>query len=306
MEIKQVRRAIIEEVIEVEGGWVNDPVDSGGETKFGITQATARKYGLEVKAVTREKAYEIYEADYWDPLILDEVLKVSSKAIATELFDTGVNTGPANAVKFLQRALNSLNNGGNLYPDVAVDGGMGAQTLGALRGYVERRGERGKTTLFNVLNGLQSAYYVNLAERRPKDEKFSHGWQSQRVAMLPDDESNAYRWDQNNGLNQESSLDNGQPYRELEDEKPAYWEVEETTPKTNQVHVQRSPKRMPWYQRLVTSKINWSAAITTGIISLVSTQVDLTPEQQAAVVQVGGTVGAGAVMLLRTFWNDPK
>ena len=32
----------INELIEREGGYVNDPKDSGGETKFGITVATAR------------------------------------------------------------------------------------------------------------------------------------------------------------------------------------------------------------------------------------------------------------------------
>ena len=303
-DLKQLRRKIIEKVIEVEGGWVNDPVDSGGETQYGITQATARKHGLEVKAVTREKAYEIYESDYWNPLILDEVLKISSPEIATELFDTGVNTGPANAVTFLQRALNSLNNRESLYPDVAVDGGMGSQTLSALRSYCIKRGERGKVTLFNVLNGLQSAYYVSLAESRPKDEKYSHGWLSNRVALLPDHEGSDYQWDSQESLGPAINLNTGKRYQDPEFEKPAYWEVEETTPKRKPAP--KPTKRMPWYLRFVTSKINWTAIASLAIGSGILGGVDLSPEQQSAVVSTIGAVGSAGVVLLRTFWNSPK
>lgn len=184
-ELKDIRRKIIKEVISVEGGYVNDPSDSGGETKFGITKKVAASHGFYVvNDLTQGDAFEIYEADYWHPLILDEVLKIASEDIAAELFDTGVNTGPSRAVKFLQRSLNSLNNGGSLYPDISVDGGMGAQTLGALRGYFAKRGQRGAKTLYNVLNSMQSMFYVELSERRPKDERFNHGWQANRVSLL--------------------------------------------------------------------------------------------------------------------------
>ena len=36
---------IIDEIIRKEGGYVNDPADSGGETNWGITVSRARQSG---------------------------------------------------------------------------------------------------------------------------------------------------------------------------------------------------------------------------------------------------------------------
>lgn len=41
-----IKAEIINEIINSEGGYVNDPSDSGGETKYGITFATARSCGI--------------------------------------------------------------------------------------------------------------------------------------------------------------------------------------------------------------------------------------------------------------------
>ena len=55
---------IIEQVLEHEGGYVNDPKDLGGETKYGITK---RFYpDVDIKNLTVEQAKEIYKKDYWD------------------------------------------------------------------------------------------------------------------------------------------------------------------------------------------------------------------------------------------------
>jgi len=40
-----IKQEIINQIIDVEGGYVNDPSGSGGETNFGITEAVARAYG---------------------------------------------------------------------------------------------------------------------------------------------------------------------------------------------------------------------------------------------------------------------
>jgi Putative secretion activating protein len=81
---------------------------------------------------------------------------------------------------FLQRALNVLNSKGKLYPDLEVDGAIGLVTVSALRGYLT---ERDEDTLVKALNCLQGAYYVNLAERREKDETFVYGWFKNRVKL---------------------------------------------------------------------------------------------------------------------------
>ncbi len=170
-------------VILVEGGYANDPADSGGETMYGITIRTARAHGYtgEMSALTIDDAKAIYKAGYWDSMRLDAVLE-ASEAIAHEVFDTGVNMGLNRAGTFLQRALNALNNRGSIYADMNVDGAIGPVTIAALKSYLSaRRGVTGQTVLLRALNSLQGAYYIELAERREKDERFVFGWLKTRV-----------------------------------------------------------------------------------------------------------------------------
>lgn len=174
----------INELLEVEGGYVNDPSDSGGETNYGVTERVARRYGYDgpMKDMPRRLAIRIYEDRYWDSLNLDLIQK-RSLTITQELFDTGVNAGPGRAAEFLQRSLNVLNNRGEYYPDIKVDGDVGPMTISALDAYLKKRKKRGEVVLYNMLNCLQGAHYVTLAERREKDEKFMFGWYDNRVKL---------------------------------------------------------------------------------------------------------------------------
>ncbi|MFX4427878.1 glycosyl hydrolase 108 family protein, partial [Acinetobacter baumannii] len=81
-------------LIKREGGYVNDPLDSGQATKFGITQAVARSYGYqgEMTDLSLEIAREIYKKQYWLEPRFDQV-NLISPTTAEELFDTGVNCG---------------------------------------------------------------------------------------------------------------------------------------------------------------------------------------------------------------------
>lgn len=178
------KNEFINQILAVEGGYVNDPADSGGETNFGITERVARKYGyLEpMKNMPVFVARQIYEALYWDALNLSEIEKLSRR-IALELGDTGVNQGVGRAAEFLQRSLNVLNNQQKGYNDIKVDGDLGPNTLNALQKFIAWRGKDGEKVLFNMLNCLQGAFYVNLAERREKDEKFVYGWFKHRVVI---------------------------------------------------------------------------------------------------------------------------
>ncbi len=79
-------------VIKHEGGYVNDPKDPGGETKFGISK---RAYpNLNIKDLTIEQAKAIYKKDYWDRCNCDEI----EYPLDIVVFDTAVNMG-------IQRAL---------------------------------------------------------------------------------------------------------------------------------------------------------------------------------------------------------
>ena len=112
---------IIEHVLEKEGGYVNDPTDLGGETKYGITK---RFYpDIDIKNLTEEQAKEIYRRDYWDKNRVDEL----PEQLRHIFFDMCVNQGRGTAVKVLQRAANAKG------AKLKVDGGMGPATLKAVQ-----------------------------------------------------------------------------------------------------------------------------------------------------------------------------
>lgn len=173
---------LIDAVLEREGGYSNHPADRGGETCFGITAAVARANGYDgpMRALPERTARDIYERLYWLRPRFDAVA-VLAPSIAADLFDTGINMGAAVATTFAQRALNALNRGASDYPDIAVDGAVGAGTLAALRAFLARRGKTGETVLLKAIEALQGERYVALAERRPADEAFLYGWLANRI-----------------------------------------------------------------------------------------------------------------------------
>lgn len=177
-------QSIIQEIIKVEGGYVNDPSDSGGETCWGITVATARAAGYKgsMKDLSQQQAYDIYYNQYVVAPGFDKVLTLSEK-IAAELVDTGVNMGVSTAGKFLQQSLNALNDQATQYPDLVVDGGVGKASISALQAFLAKRGADGEGVMLRALNALQGARYISIAEASPKNERFVYGWLKNRVSL---------------------------------------------------------------------------------------------------------------------------
>jgi len=176
-----MKNEILNEVIRVEGGYVNDPKDSGKETNHGVTVAVARAAGYTGRMIDMPEsvAFDIFSSMFWGSVRADDILELS-EVVAREVVDTCVNMGPSRAGKFLQRSLNVLNKQASLYRDLKVDGAIGSSTLAALRGYLDNRDE---ATLVKALNCLQGAFYITLAERREKDERFVYGWFKARVTI---------------------------------------------------------------------------------------------------------------------------
>lgn len=149
--------------IGIEGGYVDDPLDPGGETNFGISK---RSYpDVDIAALTPKAAGEIYRRDYWDKLSLDHI---DNQVIATELFDTAVNCGVGTSGRFLQEAINLIN--GGIVPDLVVDGVVGPKTIAAtnLR--------RHPQALLKTLNGLQFVRYYEIVKQKPSQKKWFCGW----------------------------------------------------------------------------------------------------------------------------------
>ena len=178
--------ALIDALIEREGGYVDHPADKGGPTCWGITEAVARAHGYSgpMRSLPRSDAAGIYRRLYWLRPRFDQVAKRAPR-IAAELFDTGVNMGPAVAVTFLQRALTALNRNAKDYADLTPDGRVGPVTLHALDAFLATRGKRGgETVLMRALEALQGERYLRLAERRPANEAFLYGWLANRIGTI--------------------------------------------------------------------------------------------------------------------------
>lgn len=128
-------------LMENEGGYVNDPKDSGGETKYGISK---RQYpDVDIPNLTMEQAKDIYYRDYW----LRNKCDCMPDCISVCLFDFCVNSSAVKARKLLQKALG-----------VKEDGIIGNQTIGTanrvpLRPVVEKYCDLRKDYLMS-LNGF--------------------------------------------------------------------------------------------------------------------------------------------------------
>lgn len=179
------RVSIITDKTGVEGGYVDDPNDSGGETNHGITVGLANQYKAELTSqfnwdgtmrnLSLDMAMWLYTTHFWNKMRLDDVLAVHP-LIADKLFDIGINTGKVAAVKMIQVQLNLLNYHGKFWPDMVVDGGLGTITIKALQAFASRRGNEGISRLLIGLLSDQGAYYRDLTLRREKDEDFYFGW----------------------------------------------------------------------------------------------------------------------------------
>lgn len=114
-------------ILKWEGGYSNDPGDSGGPTNLGITQKDlsdwlGRQASIQdVKDMSLDTATAIYRKRYWDPLLCDQL----QVAIALMTFNCGVNSGVSRGAKFLQQTLNRQNAG------IDEDGEVGPLTIAA-------------------------------------------------------------------------------------------------------------------------------------------------------------------------------
>jgi lysozyme family protein len=145
-------------VLAHEGGYVNDPVDPGGETKYGISK---RSYPhLDIASLTKAQAEDIYYQDWWLRLRCNEI---KDAGVAQKLLDTAVNVGLRTGVRLLQQALVEVGQA------VTVDGLIGPQTIAAAN-----RVEPGR--LLAAMRCQQAAHYRRLIEKNPRLAKFERGW----------------------------------------------------------------------------------------------------------------------------------
>lgn len=144
----------IDILLKHEGGYVNDPDDFGGETKYGITK---RRYPeLNIKYLTKEKARDIYYSDFYAALNLHFI---ESDLLALHVFDMAVNAGRKNAVMLLQGLLKHCDVDGAIGPITSKKTAEAFKTTDLVAAYIARRIE----------------YYYKVSKRR-NNQKFLAGW----------------------------------------------------------------------------------------------------------------------------------
>ena len=143
-------------VLKHEGGYVFDPKDPGGETNFGISK---RAFPNEnIKALTKERARDIYYQKFWLPNSLD---KLTDPEIAAAALDTVVNHGKGGML--IQQAAQ------NIGIPLSVDGKVGPDTVQSLNTVVPK-------LYLNALYEVRADYYESLARKNPDLQKFVPGW----------------------------------------------------------------------------------------------------------------------------------
>lgn len=135
-------------VIINEGGYVNDPYDKGGETKYGISK---KQYPyIDIPNLTLEQARDIYHKDYW----LRYKCDCLPDAIGMVLFDSVVNSNAKRMIKILQETLG-----------VSADGIMGNQTIGACHRLPQKQ-------IINNFLDKRLAYLMTLSDWK----RYGKGW----------------------------------------------------------------------------------------------------------------------------------
>ncbi len=162
-------RQIAEEIVAREGGFVNDPDDPGGATKYGVTIHTMRRLGLDldgddavteadVRRLTRDQATQIFVDHYFYGPKIDKLPLV----LHASVFDMYVNSG-ANAVKILQRLIRDMR------IEVTVDGIIGPQTIRA----AHEAAEAAPHHIADAYGIARRNYYYALADSRPTSRKYA-------------------------------------------------------------------------------------------------------------------------------------
>ena len=161
-------------VLRYEGGYVNDPLDMGGETNLGITKSTLTKAiregivnpSVTVRTLKKSDAEKIYKAYYWDKMYCDDY----ETPIDHIIFDSVVNHGIKGGSRIVQRAVNSMGIEGI---SLVVDGIFGKLSREA----IDRLCALEETTkLAKMILIKRKSYYDDIIANKPSQAKFRRGW----------------------------------------------------------------------------------------------------------------------------------
>lgn len=152
----------VEHTLEFEGGYVNDPADPGGETKYGISKR-AFPY-LDIKNLTKARAIEIYEEKYWKGSIAELLNEEYNTDLAVKVFDMQVHLGRNGARKIIVAVLED-----NTVEDVIVES-LSDKDISDL--LLEMGHDRALVAIrLKLVN-----HYKERVKKDPKMKKYIKGW----------------------------------------------------------------------------------------------------------------------------------
>ena len=156
-------------VLNNEGGYSDNPNDSGGATNYGITLAEAKRFGIEtkdaLKNISMDMVTQIYRKDYW---FMDGIV---NNQVASKYFDMVVNMGKHQATLLLQRACTSLQG------KLVEDGIYGPNTEKVVN-CIDH------DLLLPALVDQCVTFYKGLVDAKPKNGVFLKGWLT-RARRIP-------------------------------------------------------------------------------------------------------------------------
>lgn len=151
---------ITAEIVRREGGFVNDPDDPGGATKYGVTIHTLRALRgsatvADVKALT--EAVAIFKGQYFERPKINQL----PAPLQASVYDMQVNAG-ANAIKILQRLTADFG------VKLAVDGVLGPKSIGA----IDRIHRKAGAQFVDAYGIARRNYYFRIGDRRAASRKY--------------------------------------------------------------------------------------------------------------------------------------
>lgn len=169
-----------DKTMRAEGGYGNDPQDSGGETYKGIARNSNPKWpgwiiidqmktkgnfprSLDSNNDLQNQIKQFYEANYWDKIRGDDI---TEQLIAESIFDFAVNAGPSVSIRLAQMSV-----GAN------PDGVIGNDTLQKINADTPR-------AFLAVFAIHKIGRYVSICEKKPDNKKFFYGWIRRTVGAL--------------------------------------------------------------------------------------------------------------------------
>jgi len=147
-------------ILKHEGGFVNDPLDSGGRTNLGVTQKVWEEWlghpvtEADMKALTPQKIAPMYKLKYWNP----SYCEVLPKGLDYVVFDFAVNAGTGRSVKTLQQAIGCV-----------ADGVIGPKTMAAIN-------DAEPKDLIAKFSDARADFYQGIVARKPDQARFIKGW----------------------------------------------------------------------------------------------------------------------------------